>query len=92
MRIDQLEMVYGPNSPYNDSQTLKRLKPIVKDGIDANRVNLFKILNHNFIWKQLIETDIQRIAEMQSFSLRQRDIVVKSVILNNFNSIIRLKI
>lgn len=65
---DQLEFVYGPGSPFNDSQALARLRPLLAD--NSTTVN------------KLIELDIQRMAEMHSFDVRQNDVVLSPVLFN----------
>uniref|UniRef100_A0A1I8B6I7 Uncharacterized protein n=1 Tax=Meloidogyne hapla TaxID=6305 RepID=A0A1I8B6I7_MELHA len=57
---DQLKFLYGPKSPFNDSLTLDRLLPL----IDSLTIN------------QLIEEDIKKISEMNSFNIRQHDVVL----------------
>ncbi|KAF7626930.1 hypothetical protein Mgra_00009660, partial [Meloidogyne graminicola] len=57
---DQLKLLYGPKSPFNDSKSLERLLPI----IDSYTIN------------QLIEKDIKTIAKMDSFNIRQHDVVL----------------
>ncbi|KAL3074460.1 hypothetical protein niasHS_015290 [Heterodera schachtii] len=64
MSAEQLRLIYGPSSPFNDSQTLRRLLPIVKNGTSVSK---------------MIEADIRRLSEMASFDLRQNDVLSPSV-------------
>ncbi|KAL3105747.1 hypothetical protein niasHT_026522 [Heterodera trifolii] len=64
MNAEQLRLIYGPSSPFNDSQTLRRLLPIVKNGTSVSK---------------MIEADIRRLSEMASFDLRQNDVLSPSV-------------
>ncbi|KAL3077385.1 hypothetical protein niasHT_030426 [Heterodera trifolii] len=52
MNAEQLRLGYGPSSPFNDSQTLRRLLTIVKNGTSVSK---------------MIEADIRRLCEMSSF-------------------------
>ncbi|KAL3091495.1 hypothetical protein niasHS_005065 [Heterodera schachtii] len=60
MNAEQLRLVYGPSSPFNDSETLRRLLTIVKNGTSVSK---------------MIEADIRRLSEMSSFDLRQNDVL-----------------
>uniref|UniRef100_A0A914LXS5 Uncharacterized protein n=1 Tax=Meloidogyne incognita TaxID=6306 RepID=A0A914LXS5_MELIC len=56
---DQLKFLYGPKSPFNDSVTLERLLP----------------LTETLTINQIIERDIKKISQMNSFNIRQHDVV-----------------
>uniref|UniRef100_A0A1I8A0Q6 Reverse transcriptase domain-containing protein n=1 Tax=Steinernema glaseri TaxID=37863 RepID=A0A1I8A0Q6_9BILA len=58
---DQLYMLYGPESPYNNSEAYNRLLNISKHDIN-----------------EIIERDIRMAAEMDSFKVRENDIVGSS--------------
>ena len=60
---DQLHILYGPESPYNSSETLTRLTRMAPEEM------------HKFI-----EDDVHRIATMDNFSIRQKDIVLSPII------------
>lgn len=62
----QLQLLYGPNSPYNNSEALARLLA----------VNESDLHDH-------LEEDIHRLAEAESFKLRQKDIVLSPIVLSN---------
>ncbi|KAL3079172.1 hypothetical protein niasHT_036225 [Heterodera trifolii] len=66
MNAEQLRLIYGPSSPFNDSQTLRRLLTIVKNGTSVSK---------------MIEADIRRLSEMSSFDLRQNDVILSPAIL-----------
>ncbi|KAL3092768.1 hypothetical protein niasHS_007977 [Heterodera schachtii] len=60
MNAEQLRLIYGPSSPFNDSETLRRLLTIVKNGTSVSK---------------MIEADIRQLSEMSSFDLRQNDVL-----------------
>ncbi|KAE9547626.1 hypothetical protein FO519_009162 [Halicephalobus sp. NKZ332] len=60
---DQLHILYGPESPYNSSETLSRLTRMAPEEMH-----------------QFIEEDVHRIAEMEHFSIRQKDIILSPII------------
>ncbi|KAL3095061.1 hypothetical protein niasHT_023037 [Heterodera trifolii] len=60
MNAEQLRLVYGHSSPFNDSETLRRLLTIVKNGTSVSK---------------MIEADIRQLSEMSSFDLRQNDVL-----------------
>ncbi|KAH7720088.1 Protein MLT-10, partial [Aphelenchoides avenae] len=62
----QLELLYGPHSPYNNSEALARLLAV----------------NHSDLHDHL-EEDIHRLAEAESFKLRQKDIVLSPIVLSS---------
>ncbi|KAL3114425.1 hypothetical protein niasHT_017289 [Heterodera trifolii] len=64
MNAEQLRLIYGPSSPFNDSQTLRRFLTIVKNGTSVSK---------------MIEADICRLSEMSSFDLQQNDVLSPSV-------------
>ncbi|KAK6023223.1 hypothetical protein OSTOST_11053, partial [Ostertagia ostertagi] len=62
----QLDVVYGPNSPYNKSDTHQRLHKLLRMHDDPHH---------------LIEKDIRLMAEAKKFQVRKRDIVLSPIIL-----------
>ena len=61
---DQLKFLYGPKSPFNDSEALARLLPLLEANNSSTTIN------------KLIEADIHRLGAMRSFDIRQNDVVV----------------
>uniref|UniRef100_A0AC35FF69 Uncharacterized protein n=1 Tax=Panagrolaimus sp. PS1159 TaxID=55785 RepID=A0AC35FF69_9BILA len=62
---EQLYLLYGPESPFNSSEALTRLT-----SVNATAENMHKYIEH----------DIHRMAEMKSFEIRQKDIVLSPIV------------
>lgn len=62
---DQLKFLYGPKSPFKDSEALARLLPLLEQS-NSSKTTI----------NELIEADIHRMAAMRSFDIRQNDVVV----------------
>src|SRR5687767_8263458 len=62
----QLHILYGPQSPYNNSQALQHLTSM-NSSVIHNR----------------IEADIHHTAELKSFKIRQKDIVLSPISFTN---------
>ncbi|KAI1705938.1 moulting cycle domain-containing protein [Ditylenchus destructor] len=63
MTPKQLHMLYGPQSPYNNSEALARLSA----------------LDNSSHLEEHIINDVHRIAQLQSFNIRQKDLVLSPV-------------
>uniref|UniRef100_A0A915EPB6 Uncharacterized protein n=1 Tax=Ditylenchus dipsaci TaxID=166011 RepID=A0A915EPB6_9BILA len=68
---DQLYMIYGPHSPYNSSEALERLTKLTN--LDRNITSL----------EHQMQKDIDQAAQVKSFKIRKKDIVLSPVAFTN---------
>ncbi|KAL3091107.1 hypothetical protein niasHT_027867 [Heterodera trifolii] len=64
---DQLHLLYGPESPYNNSDALQRFVRLSDSEIHAG-----------------IERDVHALAELESFKVRQKDVVLSPILFTTF--------
>uniref|UniRef100_A0A183C2V0 DM domain-containing protein n=1 Tax=Globodera pallida TaxID=36090 RepID=A0A183C2V0_GLOPA len=67
LSTDQLDLVYGPKSPYNNSEALRRFVRMNASDIHTG-----------------LEKDVHALAELESFRIRQKDVVLSPILFTNF--------
>uniref|UniRef100_A0A914I061 Uncharacterized protein n=1 Tax=Globodera rostochiensis TaxID=31243 RepID=A0A914I061_GLORO len=67
LSTEQLDLIYGPKSPYNNSEALRRFV----------RMNASEIHTG-------LEKDVHALAELESFRIRQKDVMLSPILFTNF--------
>uniref|UniRef100_A0A914HFA0 MLt-TeN (Mlt-10) related n=1 Tax=Globodera rostochiensis TaxID=31243 RepID=A0A914HFA0_GLORO len=67
LSTDQLGLIYGPKSPYNNSEALRRFVRMNASDIHTG-----------------LEKDVHALAELESFRIRQKDVVLSPILFTNF--------